>query len=419
MARAGARPWYASGMTTNAELVALAQRAQLPNYRPPPIVFHRGRGCRIEDVEGNRYLDFSGGIAVLSLGHAHPGLAGAIAEQAARLMHTSNLFYTDRAVELAGALVARTAFDRVYFCNSGAEANETLLKLARRWHHEGGRPERVEIIAAEGSFHGRTMGALSMTGQPKYHVGMGPLVGGIVHVPYNDPDALAGAFTDATAAVHLEPMQGEGGLVVGDRDYLRAARELCDRHGALLFFDEVQTGFGRTGTFLAHEHREVVPDACALAKGMGGGFPVGAVLVTEKLAGGLPPGSHASTFGGNPLACAASLAVLDAIESEALLDNARAMGERLGRRLEAIALDARFVVAVEARGMGLLRGVRLHEDADARAIFGRLRDEQKLLISIAGGTVLRLAPPLNVTADEVDEACDLLEARLSEESTAR
>jgi len=394
---------------TNKELVALAAAAQLPNYRPPPFVLTEGSGCRVQDVEGNRYLDFSGGIAVLSVGHAHPKLTAAISQQAGRLMHTSNLFYNDRAIELATALVERTPFDRVYFSNSGAEANEALLKLARRWNHEHGRPERVEIVTAEKSFHGRTMGALALTGQPKYHVGMGPMVGGVSYVPFDDLAAMREAVTDKTAAVFLEPMQGEGGLVVPSAGYLQAVRELCDERGALLFFDEVQTGFGRTGTFLAREHSGVVPDACSLAKGMGGGFPIGAILVREALADGLPPGSHASTFGGNALACAAGLSVLEIMDEERLVENAQAMGERLGAGLSK--LVEKHACAAEARGLGLLRGILL-DGVDARELYGRLRDEHKTLASIAGGVVLRLAPALNVTANEIDEALAAVDSLL-------
>ncbi|MBX3270242.1 MAG: acetylornithine/succinylornithine family transaminase [Sandaracinaceae bacterium] len=397
---------------TNDALVALARRVLLPNYRPPPLVLTEGEGCRVRDVEGRELLDFSGGIAVLSVGHAHPRLADAIAAQARRLVHTSNLFYNDRAIELAAALVARTPFDRVYFANSGAEANEALLKLARRWHHDHGRPERVEIVSAEASFHGRTMGALALTGQPKYHVGMGPMVGGVRHVPYGEPDAMRAAIGPTTAAVLLEPMQGEGGLVTPPPGYLAAVRALCDERGALLFFDEVQTGIGRTGTFLGAEHDGVVPDGCSLAKGMGGGFPIGAMLVREALADGLPPGSHASTFGGNPLACAAALAVLSIVDDEGLVENARAMGERLGAGLEALAREHACVA--EARGRGLLRGVRI-EGADPLALLGRLRDAHGMLASLAGGDVIRLAPPLTVSAADVDEGLARLRALFAEE----
>lgn len=393
---------------SNAELVEIAQRVQLPNYRPPPFVMTRGRGCRIEDVDGNEFLDFSGGIAVLSVGHAHPKLAKAIADQAGQLMHTSNLFYTDRAIELANEIVQRTPYDRVYFANSGAEAVEALLKLARRWHYEHGRTERVELVAMHKSFHGRTMGALSLTGQPKYHKGMAPLVGGIHHVPFNDLAALEGVVNDKTAAVLLEPVQGEGGLVVGDTEYLKGVRALCDERGALLFFDEVQSGYGRTGKFLARELSGVEPDGCSLAKGMGGGFPIGAIAVKEHVADGLPPGAHASTFGGNPLACAAGLAVLSIMDEEGLLENAESVGRRLGAGISAMVADPNMPAAVESRGIGLLRGVRLAEGVDARAVYSRIRDEQRMLASIAGGDVIRLAPPLNVTAAEVDEALDRL-----------
>lgn len=399
-------------MATNAELIEKARRVLLPNYQPPPFVLAEGRGCRVLDVEGNEYLDFSGGIAVLSVGHAHPKLAAAIADQASRLVHTSNLFYNDKSIELAAQITERTVFDRVYLANSGAEANEALLKLARRWNYEHGRKERVELVAAQQSFHGRTMGALTLTGQPKYHAGMGPLVPGISHVPYNDLDALRAAVTDRTAAVLLEPIQGEGGLVIAEDAYLQGARELCDERGALLFFDEVQTGYGRTGRFLGREWSGVVPDGCSLAKGMGGGFPIGAIAILERLADGLPPGSHATTFGGNPLAAAAGLAVLSIFDEEDLVANAHRMGERLGAGLSAIASDASIPAAAEARGRGLLRGVRLADGVDPKLVLARLRDEQKMLASIAGANVVRLAPALNVTAAEIDDALGRLAAAL-------
>jgi acetylornithine/N-succinyldiaminopimelate aminotransferase len=399
-------------MRTQADLLEMARHALLPNYQPPPFVLTKGRGCRVWDAAGTEYLDFSGGIAVLSVGHAHPTLAAAIAEQAGLLLHTSNLFYNDKSIQLAAQITERTGFDRVYFGNSGAEANEALLKLARRWHYEHGRPERVELVAALHSFHGRTMGALTLTGQPKYHAGMAPLVPGITHVPYNDLDALRAAVTERTAAVLLEPIQGEGGLVVGEDAYLKGARELCDAQGALLFFDEVQTGYGRTGRFLGRELSGVMPDGCALAKGMGGGFPVGAIAIRERLADGLPPGSHATTFGGNPLAAAAGLAVLRIFDEEGLVANADRMGERLGAALEGLAADPGLPAAAEARGRGLLRGIHLTDGVDARVVLGRLRDEHRMLASIAGGTVIRMAPPLNVSAEEIEESVARLGACL-------
>lgn len=391
-------------MPTNAELIAKAREAFLPNYQQPPFVLAEGKGCRVWDVEGNEYLDFSGGIAVLSVGHAHPRLAAAIGEQATRLLHTSNLFYNDTSIELAAQITARTPFTRIYLANSGTEANEALIKLARRWHYEHGDKERVELVAAHQSFHGRTMGSLALTGQPKYHAGMGPLLPGVKHVPFNDLDALRAVINERTAAVLLEPLQGEGGLVLGQDAYLQGARELCDRAGALLFFDEVQTGYGRTGRFLGREHSGVVPDGCSLAKGMGGGFPIGAIAIVERLRDGLPPGSHATTFGGNPLAAAAALAVLRIFDEERLVENAERVGEHMGRGLAAIASDPAIPVAVEARGLGLLRGVRLADGVDARTVLGKLRDEQRMLASIAGGSVIRLSPPLNVSAEEVDDA---------------
>jgi acetylornithine/N-succinyldiaminopimelate aminotransferase len=396
---------------TNQELIEVAKRAFLGNYRQAPIVLVEGRGCRVKDVEGRSYLDMCAGIAVVSVGHGHPQLAKAIGEQAARLMHTSNLFYNERSIELGRELARRTVFDRFFFCNSGAEANEAMLKLARRYHYERGDKERVEIVSTISSFHGRTMGALSMTGQPKYHEGMGPLVPGVRHVPYGDLIALEHSINDRTALVMLEPIQGEGGVIVGSDEYLRGARKLCDQSGALLMFDEVQTGYGRTGRFLGREHSGVVPDACSLAKGIAGGFPLGAMAITEKLAQGLPPGSHATTFGGNPLACAAGLAVLQIFDDEKLVQNADTVGAYLGKRLEQIAVHVDAVA--EARGLGLLRGLRLAEGVDPAATLARIR-EQGVLLSIAGANVLRFTPPLCVTRNEIDESVALVQKVLEE-----
>ncbi|MGD8860289.1 MAG: acetylornithine/succinylornithine family transaminase [Myxococcales bacterium] len=398
---------------TSQQWIETASKVWLANYRPAPIVLERGEGCRVQDVEGRRFLDLCGGIAVVSVGHGHPVLARAIAEQAARLMHTSNLFYNVRAIELAEQLQQRTAFDRFFFCNSGAEANEALLKLARRYHYERGDGGRTQLVSALSSFHGRTMGALSLTGQPKYHEGMGPLVGDIDHVPYGHLSALEAAVSERTAAVLLEPVQGEGGVVVGSDAYLQGAREICDRHGALLMFDEVQTGYGRTGRFLAREHSGVVPDACALAKGIASGFPLGAIGVTEKLAHGLPPGTHATTYGGNPLACAAGLAVLCIFDDEKLVENAQRVGEHLAAGLQRIAAGSD--AAVEARGLGLLRGIKLADHIDPAATLGAVRDHG-VLLSLAGGDVLRFTPPLCVTTEELDEGLAAVERVLQESS---
>jgi len=400
-------------MPTNQELLDIAQQALLGNYKPAPMVLTRGEGCRVEDVEGRRFLDLSGGIAVLSVGHAHPELARAIAEQAGRLIHVSNLFYNDRGIELAAEITRRTPFDRVYFCNSGTEANEAMLKLARRWHHEQGDGERVELVGTDNSFHGRTFGALSVTGQPKYRLGMEPVVGGCRTVPYGDLDAMREVVGPKTAAVLVEPIQAEGGIVVPPEGYLEGLRELCDQRGALLLFDEVQTGYGRTGRFLGAEHDGVVPDACSFAKGIAGGFPLGAMAVRQRVADGLPYGSHASTFGGNPLACAAGLAVLRIFDSERLVENAERVGAHLGQALQSMAADGQLPAAVEARGRGLLRGVLLADDVDPRATLGAVR-ESGLLLSLAAGTVLRFTPPLNVTTEEIDEGLAIVRKVLAD-----
>lgn len=395
---------------TNEELIQIASNSFLGNYRQAPLVLVEGKGCRVTDANGRSFLDLCAGIAVVSVGHGHPQLARAIADQAARLMHTSNLFYNQRAIELAAELKRRTAFDRFFFCNSGAEANEALLKLARRYHYQQGNKARVEIVCALASFHGRTMGALSMTGQTKYHEGMAPLLPGIRHVPFNDIAALDQAIGEHTAAVLLEPVQGEGGVVVARDEYLRAARQLCDARGALLMFDEVQTCYGRTGRFFGYEHSGVKPDACALAKGIASGFPLGAIAITEKLALGLPPGSHASTFGGNPLACAAGLSVLSIFDQEKLVENAAAVGDHLAARLTQ--LVARTPAVVEARGRGLLRGLRLADGLDPASVLAQIR-ERGVLLSIAGANVLRFTPPLCVTRAEIDEGCEVVEQVLA------
>jgi len=399
-------------MTQN-HLIETAKRSFLASYRQAPIVLTEGKGVRVRDVAGREYLDLCAGIAVVSVGHGHPKLAAAIGAQAARLMHTSNLFYNERSIELAAELAKRTPFSRFFFCNSGAEANEALLKLARRHFYDRGDKQRVEIIAALGSFHGRTMGALSLTGQPKYHEGMAPLVGGISHVPYGDLDALKAKINERTAAVLIEVVQGEGGVVSATDAYLKGVRELCDSRGALLFYDEVQTGYGRTGKFLACEHSGVIPDGCSLAKGIASGFPLGAMAVREELANGLPPGSHATTYGGNPLACAAALSVLSIFDEEKLVENSAKVGAHLGQHLERIARSSTTAGGAvnEARGKGLLRGLRVSDNYDPAALLAAIR-EAGVLLSIAGGNVLRFTPPLSITAAEIDEGVAIVERAL-------
>jgi len=398
-------------MTRQDDMLRTAKEVQLGNYAPAPFVLTQGRGRRVVDASGREYLDLSGGISVLSVGHSHPTLAAAIGEQAARLMHVSNVFYNDRAIELAEAICARTPFDKVYFCNSGSEANESLLKLARRYHHDRGDVSRIELVSTLGSFHGRTMGSLSLTGQTKYHKGMEPLLQGVRFIDFNDVAALDAAVTDRTAAVIFEPIQAEGGIIVATQEFVHAARRICDERGALLFLDEIQTGYGRTGRFLAQEWFDTVPDACSLAKGIGGGFPLGAMAVTEKLAHGLPPGSHASTFGGNPLACAAGLAVLRIIDEEGLIENAQRLGEYLSGRLRE--LDARLSSIVGTRGLGLLQGLVLADEIDPGATISA-GQAAGLLLTLAGGNVIRISPSLNVTREELDEGLTILESILAD-----
>jgi len=399
-------------MAKTEQLIETAKRVQLGNYKPAPVVLKEGRGVRVRDVDGHEYLDLSAGLAVTSVGHGHPKLAAAIAAQAGQLMHVSNLWYNDRAIELAAALTARTGFGRVFFCNSGTEANEALLKLARHYHFGVGAPERVGVISTIASFHGRTMGALTLTGQPKYHEGMGPLVGGIKHVPYGDLAAMRAAVDETTAAVLVEPIQAEGGLFVPPPEYLRGLRALCDERGALLLFDEVQTGCGRTGTFLGAEAEGVVPDACSLAKGIAGGFPLGAILVQEKLAGALPPGTHASTFGGNALACAAGLATLAIFDEERVLENVVARGKELAGSCARIVAQAPSA-ASEARGRGLLQGIVIAAGIEPASVLARLR-ELGVLATLAGGNVLRISPALNITEAELREGMLVVERLFGE-----
>ncbi len=368
----------------------LESRVHLQVYTRQPLTLVSGDGCWVTDDAGNRYLDMVAGIAVTILGHASPIVADAISRQARRLVQVSNLYYTLPQLELADALVRRSPFDRAFFVNSGAEANEAALKLARRHGHDRGA---TEVVAAEGSFHGRTMGALAATGQAKYREPFEPLPAGFLHVPLNDVDALRAAVTDRTCAVLLEPIQGESGVRPATDAFLSAAREACDAVGALLIFDEVQTGMGRTGSFFAFEQTPVVPDVVTLAKGLGGGVPVGALLTTEAAAA-FQRGDHGTTLGGNPLACAAALATLAALDGDHLIDNARARGEELALGL------AGFVeagLATEVRGTGLMLAL---ETAGpwAKQAMAAARERHGLLVNATGETTLRFVPPLTISA---------------------
>jgi acetylornithine/N-succinyldiaminopimelate aminotransferase len=397
-------------MTTESELVQAGQTYLYPNYRQPPFVFVRGQGSLLFDGSGKRYLDMYAGIAVSTLGHAHPKLSAAIAEQAGKLLHVSNYFYNEPNVRLAEKLCRLSGMDRAFFCNSGTEAIEATLKLARRHFFANGQPERQRIIAFRNSFHGRTLGALAATGQDKYKDGFGPLPG-VTHVGFGDVDAVRRAMGPDVAGILVEPVQGEGGVLPAPPGFLRELRAIANSQGALLLADEVQTGIGRTGTFLAFQGEGVEPDVVALAKALGGGVPIGAMVCKRFLEEALPPGSHGSTFGGNPLASAAALAVLDVLENDGLMLSVKQRGEELSALL--VKTAAKFPKLVEcARGRGLLQALVLREGIDARKVMSAVQ-ESGVLLTIAGGQALRFSPPLIVTRAELEEAVGLLERALS------
>jgi len=395
-------------MVGNAQWAERARAVLTPNYRQQPIALIRGEGSRLFDADGNAYYDFLGGVAVDVLGHCHPALVQALQEQARTLWHVSNHFYIPRQVELAEALLAVTPFARrAFFCNSGAEANEAMLKLARKYFADQGRPERHEIVSCLDSFHGRTLFTLTVGGQPKYRQGFEPVVPGVRHVPFGDLAALEAALTDRTAAFIVEPILGESGVVPAPEGYLEAARELTRARGVLLCLDEIQTGMGRTGRMWAHEWLGIAPDLMTSAKSLGGGFPIGALLATEEVGLHLTPGSHGSTFGGNPLACAVALAVLGELGA-GVLERSREVGSRLRAGLEALRAGGR-VRDVRGRGMLLalvVRGVAAGEVM--RAARG-----QGVLLNAIGDDVLRLAPPLILTAAEADDAMARIGAALA------
>ena len=388
------------------EIVELAHANLANTYGCLPLAFARGEGPYLYDAEGNRYLDFFCGFAVTSLGHSHPGVVRAIQEQAARLTHVSNVFHTEPMARLAARLCSLFGDARVFFCNSGAEANEAAIKLARRWgqEHGGGR---FEILATVNSFHGRTLGTLSATGQEHYRQGFQPLVPGFRLVPFDDPGAMERAVGPETVAIMVEPIQGEGGVVVPKANYLARLAELCERRNLLLIVDEVQVGMGRTGRLFAHQHGGIRPHIMTLAKALGGGLPIGAMLARSEIAAALTPGSHGSTFGGNPVACAAALAVLDALEKDGIIENAARMGTYLMERLTGIAHGIDRVAAV--RGSGMIIGVVLKEPASG-VVEACLKE--RLLTNAAGGNVLRLLPPLTLGREQADEGLAIIERAL-------
>ena len=383
-------------------------------YARQNIVFERGEGAWLISTDGERYLDFAAGVAVNALGHAHPRLVAALTEQANALWHTSNLYRVEGQEGLAGRLAQVTFADHAFFCNSGAEACEGAIKAARRYHFVSGRLERWRTITFEGAFHGRTLATISAAGNPKYLEGFGEPAGGFDHVPVGDLKAVQAAIGPETAAIMIEPIQGEGGVRVMAPEFLRALRALCDKHGLLFILDEVQCGMGRTGKLFAHEWVDIEPDLMAIAKGLGGGFPVGAVLATSEAAKGITPGSHGSTFGGNPLAMSVANAVLDVMLEPGFLDAVVEKANTL--KLMLTQLKSRFPALVEeVRGQGLLLGLKLKLPA-ADAVKAAIAE--KLLIVAAADNVIRILPPLIVSGGEIEEGVERLTRALSRLQTA-
>jgi acetylornithine/N-succinyldiaminopimelate aminotransferase len=391
--------------------------AILPTYARANLAFERGEGVWLYTADGERYLDFGGGVAVSSVGHSHPHLVEALTEQAKKLWHTSNIYTIPLGEKLAQRLADLTFADVTFFTNSGAEALEGAIKTARKYHSANGHPERYRIITFEGAFHGRTLATIAAGGQKKYLEGFGPVSPGFDQVPFADHKALEAAISPETAAILVEPIQGEGGIRVLPTQCLRGLRELCDRHGLLLIFDEVQSGVGRTGKLFAHEWAGVTPDIMAVAKGIGGGFPMGAFMATHEAAKGMTAGTHGSTYGGNPLAMAVGNAVLDLVADPALLAKVEAMGLLLKQRLAELK-DRHPAVIAEIRGKGLLMGIRTL--VPNTELVAELREEHLLTIG-AGDNVVRLLPPLIIdeaditeAVKRIDKACTTIEMRLRE-----
>jgi len=383
-------------------------QVMVPNYAPAAFIPVRGQGSRVWDQSGRELVDFSGGIAVNVLGHAHPALVGALTDQANKLWHVSNVFTNEPALRFAKKLVDATFADRVFFCNSGAEANEAAFKLARRVAHDLYGPDKYEIVAALNSFHGRTLFTVSVGGQPKYSDGFGPKITGITHVPFNDLDALKAAVSDKTCAVVLEPIQGEGGVLPAELEYLQGARKLCDDHNALLVFDEVQSGMGRSGHLFAYMHYGVTPDILSSAKSIGGGFPMAAMLTTEKLAKHLAVGVHGTTYGGNPLACAVGEAVIDVVNTPEVLAGVKAKHELFKARLEKI--GQQYGVFSQVRGMGLLIGCVLTDAWKGKAKdFFNAAEQEGVMVLQAGPDVVRFAPSLVVEDADIEEGLNRFE----------
>lgn len=388
----------------------MTTRYQMGNYARFPVAFVRGEGTRLYDVEGKEYLDFLGGIAVALIGHAHPGVARAIAKQAGALLHVSNLFHVPVQAEAGRLLSESTTGGKVFFCNSGTEANEAAIKLARKWSADRGTESARGIVVAEGSFHGRTYGSLSATAQPKFHAGFEPMLPGFRTVPYGDLDALTSALSPDVCAFLVEPIQGESGVRVPPPGYLGGAAQICRERGILLVADEIQTGLGRTGSMLCSSRSGVVPDVVTLAKGLANGLPLGAVVAREEVAASFGPGTHGSTFGGNPVCCAASTVVLETLRAPGFLEEVRRKGEILREGLLAIAVGRRDVR--EVRGAGLM--LALVMERETKEIAARCL-ENGLVVNAVAGTVLRFLPPLTISGEEIREGLRILSESLPAE----
>jgi acetylornithine/N-succinyldiaminopimelate aminotransferase len=387
------------------DIIKDAQSFLMNTYSRQPLVLVKGRGTTVYDSDGREYLDFVAGVAVNNLGHCHPKVVVALQKQAQRLMHVSNHFHIESQVALGKELVRNSFADKAFFCNSGTEAIEAAIKLSRRYSREIIKKDRFEVITMFGSFHGRTYGAVSATAQEKFHQGFEPMVPGFRYVPFNDSKAVEDAVTDKTCAILVEPVQGEGGVKVPSPGYLKALRKICDEHRLLLVLDEIQTGMGRTGRLFAYEHEGITPDIMALAKGLGSGMPVGALLATDKASQAFVPGTHGSTFGGNPLACAAGLASLETLlEDNIIIQNVEALGTHFMDGLRS--LKAKYPFIKDVRGQGLLIGMEL--DFEGKEIVTECL-KQGFLINCTVNTVLRFMPPLIISEEEIDQLIDALD----------
>ncbi len=395
-------------MTTE-ELISNSNRYIMNTYSRLPVVLVRGEGVHVWDSDGKEYLDFLAGIAVCGLGHSNPLISGAISKQAETLVHVSNIYHIEPQIRLARLLVKNSFADKAFFCNSGAEANEAAIKLARKYAHENMDKGRYRIVSMKNSFHGRTLATVTATGQERFQKGFDPLPAGFGYVPFDDLPSLERAVTEDVCAVMVEAIQGEGGIRVPTGGYLEGVRKICDDRGILLILDEVQTGMGRTGNLFAYEASGVRPDIMTLAKALGNGFPVGAMLATDRVAASFTPGTHASTFGGNPLAMAAGISVMDALLNGGVLDNCREMGDYFRRKLNELKADHAFIT--EVRGRGLMLGVELSMEG-ADIVNGCM--DRGLLLNCTCGNVLRFVPPLIITKVDIDHAVNILDEVMRE-----